>query len=74
MCALLAGGGIQAGQVVGATNDKAEEPAGEGFTPDDLAATFFQSIGIDSRREYGSNVGRPITLIRDGKPISRLLA
>ncbi len=74
MCALLAGAGIQPGQVLGATNEKAEEPIGNGFTPDDLAATFLASIGIDPRREYGANVGRPITLVRDGAPISQLLA
>jgi hypothetical protein len=74
MCALMAGAGIQPGQVFGATNDKAEEPIENGSTPDDLAATFFSSIGINPQREYGANVGRPITLVRDGTPISQLLA
>jgi hypothetical protein len=74
MCSLLAGGGIQPGQVIGATNDKAEEPVGEGYTPDDLAATFYAAMGIDPSREFMANVGRPITLIRDGRPIQSALA
>lgn len=73
MNSLLLGGKIRGGQVVGATNDKAEEPVGNGFTPDDVAATFFSSIGIDPKTEYQSNVGRPITLIRDGNAIPELL-
>ncbi len=69
MCSLLAGAGIDTGQVVGATNEKAEAPLADGYTPDDLAATFYRAIGIDPRMEFEANVGRPITLVRDGTPI-----
>ena len=72
MTALMAGGNVRGGQVAGATDSKAEGPAGDGFTPDDLAASFFQNIGIDPRTEYDANVGRPITLIRNGRPIREL--
>jgi len=74
MCSLMAGGSTHAGQVVGATDDKAQGPVGAGYTPDDLAASFFQNIGIDPKTEYRANVGRPITLVRDGSPIPGLLA
>ena len=74
MAALMAGGGVATGRVVGETNAKAEEPVGRGFSPDDLAATFYSAIGIDPTTEFESNVGRPITLIRDGSPIESLLA
>ena len=69
MCALIAGGAIKGGQVIGATDATASAPAGTAYTPDDLAATFFANIGIDPRTEFQSNVGRPITLVRDGEPI-----
>ncbi len=72
MVALMAGGDVHGGQVIGATNDKAEGPVDEGFSPDDLAASFLQNIGIDPKTEYASNVGRPITVIRDGAPIDEL--
>jgi hypothetical protein len=74
MCALMAGGDVNGGQVIGATDDKAQSPVGEPYTPDDLAASFFQNIGIDPKTEYNANVGRPITLIRDGDPIQQLFA
>ncbi|MCG8648520.1 MAG: DUF1501 domain-containing protein [Pirellulales bacterium] len=74
MCALLAGGSVRCGQVIGSTDDKAQGPDGDGFTPDDLAATFLQNIGIDPKTEYQANVGRPITLIRNGMPIRGALS
>ena len=74
MCALMAGGSVNAGQVVGSTDAKAEGPMGDGFSPDDLAATFLQNIGINPKKEYEANVGRPITLIRDGAPIRGVLS
>ncbi|MEQ9067308.1 MAG: DUF1501 domain-containing protein, partial [Gimesia chilikensis] len=74
MCALMAGGAVQGGQVLGATDDKAQAPIDQGFTPDDLAASFFQNIGIDPKTEYSANVGRPITLIRNGATIPGLLS
>lgn len=73
MCSLMAGGSVQPGQVVGGTDDKGEGPSSNGFTPDDLAATFFQNIGIDPKTEYDANVGRPITLVRNGSTIPGLL-
>lgn len=74
MCALMAGGRTRPGQVLGATDARAEGPIDEGFTPDDLAASFFANMGIDPKTEYRANVGRPITLIRDGDPIPGLLS
>ena len=74
MSSLMAGGSVIGGQAIGATDDKAQGPIDQGFTPDDLAATFFQNIGIDPKTEYQANVGRPITLIRDGQPIPGVLS
>ena len=72
MFALMAGGDIRGGQVIGETDTKAAEPKNESVSPEDLAASFFQNIGIDPKMEFQANVGRPITLVRDGNPISRL--
>jgi hypothetical protein len=74
MCALMAGGNVSGGQVIGKTTDKAEGPDGDGFSPDDLAATFLQNTGVDPKKEYDANVGRPITVIRDGSVIPGLLS
>ncbi|OYW20957.1 MAG: hypothetical protein B7Z55_06385 [Planctomycetales bacterium 12-60-4] len=74
MCALLAGGSVQTGQVIGRTDDKAQGPDGTGYSPDDLAATFLKNIGINPKMEFEANVGRPITVIRDGSPIPGTLS
>ncbi len=74
MCSLMAGGSVAGGQVIGATDDKAQGPTGDGYTPDDLAASFFRNIGIDPKTQYQANVGRPITLVRNGEPIPGLLS
>jgi len=72
MCAFMAGGDVRGGQVIGATDATAMEPADSIISPDDLAASFFANIGIDPKTEFLSNVGRPITLVRDGSPIREL--
>lgn len=74
MFMLMAGGGVSGGQVVGESDDTASEPANEGISPDDMAATFYMNLGIDPKKEYDTNTGRPITLVRDGTPVSALLA
>jgi hypothetical protein len=72
-CALFAGAGIAAGQVIGKTDARAEGPDHRGFSPDDLATSFLHAIGIDPQKEYNTPSGRPITAIRDGKKIPGLL-
>ena len=72
MCAVMAGGSIRGGQVVGETDATAAEPSGIGYSPDDLAASFFTNIGIAPTTEFQTNVGRPITLVRNGSPIQQL--
>ena len=72
MFTLMAGGGIRGGQVLGSTDDKAAEPKGEACTPDDVAATFYRNLGIDPRREYVTNTGRPVMLVRDGRVLKQL--
>jgi hypothetical protein len=73
MSSLMLGGSVRGGQVLGATDARAEGPLEQGFSPDDLAASFFQNIGIDPTTEYQASVGRPITLVRNGQPIPGLL-
>lgn len=69
---LMAGGGIKTGHVLGATDDKALGPVDAGFKPDNVAATFFANLGIDAHKEYQTNIGRPVMIVRDGEPISQL--
>ncbi|QDU97341.1 DUF1501 domain-containing protein [Lignipirellula cremea] len=74
MFMLMAGGGVRGGQVVGESDDKATGPLNEAITPDDAAASFYHNLGIDHTKEYDSNTGRPITIVRDGKVIAPLFS
>ena len=74
MFMLLAGGGIRGGQVIGASDDKGELPADEGRSPSDVAASFYHALGIDHTKEYHTDTGRPIMIVRDGKVIPEMFA
>jgi uncharacterized protein (DUF1501 family) len=73
MCCLLAGGGLQGGRVIGASDAKGEGPHDRSISPDDVAASFYQSLGIDPRKEYRTPTGRPVMLVRNGTPIRELV-
>lgn len=74
MFSLLAGGGIKGGQVLGASDENGMGPAGDGYAPDDVAATFYHSLGIDFSKEYQTSSGRPIMIVRQGKVIQEAFA
>ncbi|MDP6795721.1 MAG: DUF1501 domain-containing protein [Verrucomicrobiota bacterium] len=73
MFCLLAGGGMEGGQVIGASDAKGEGPRDRVITPDDVAATFYHSLGIDHTKEYHTPTGRPVMIVRHGKPIPELV-
>jgi hypothetical protein len=58
--------------VVGASDAKGEGPAGDGFSPDDLAATFYHGLGLDPKQGFRTPSGRPIALVRNEQPIEKL--
>ncbi len=72
MFMLVAGGGMKGGQVIGESDETASAPKNEAITPDDVAASFYYSLGIDHQQEFDTDTGRPITLVRDGKVIPAL--
>ncbi|MEX2173816.1 MAG: DUF1501 domain-containing protein [Pirellulaceae bacterium] len=74
MFMLMAGGGVRGGQVLGESDATASGPANEGFSPDDVAASFYHALGIDHTQEYQTNTGRPITIVRDGEVIQKLFS
>nr|WP_218280769.1 DUF1501 domain-containing protein [Verrucomicrobium spinosum] len=60
--ALLAGGGTKRGFVYGASDKTGEHPADKPVTPDDLAATMYQLMGIDPHTEVRDVANRPVPL------------
>jgi uncharacterized protein (DUF1501 family) len=74
MFMLMAGGGIQGGQVIGESDDKATGPLNDGLTPDDAAASLYHAMGINYEKEYHTATGRPIMIVRNGLPIPQLFS
>jgi hypothetical protein len=71
--AVLAGGGVKGGQVVGASDAIGAAPRDLPVTPADLHATVFAALGYDPQAvAYTSPEGRPFPL-SDGTPVRQLL-
>ncbi len=70
---LFAGGGIQTGQVIGATDARGEDPISRRVSPEDFLATIYQHLDIDFNHIAPIDFsGRPRPIIRAGKPITEL--
>jgi uncharacterized protein (DUF1501 family) len=70
---LFAGGGIQTGQVIGATDARGEDPIERRVGPQDFLATIYRHLGIDYERIAITNLaGRPIPIVTNGQAISEL--
>ena len=65
---MLAGGGIRGGQVYGATDKNAAEVKDLPVSPDDLAATLYEALGIPHDLPLKDMKGQPHR-ISDGQPI-----
>jgi uncharacterized protein (DUF1501 family) len=75
MWTLLAGGGVQAGNLIGGTDDKGHGPDdATHLSPDDLAASIYHALGVDHRIEYYTSTGRPVILVPEGRVIGGLFA
>jgi hypothetical protein len=72
MTALLAGGGFPGGVAYGSTDVRGMIPATAACSPDDLAATIFQRLGVGPRHEVNSVSGRPIAMFREGRCLDGL--
>jgi uncharacterized protein (DUF1501 family) len=72
---VLAGGGINGGQVVGKTSDDGMEVTDRRVTTPDLLATVGQALGLDIKKQNRSNVGRPIRFVDPtAEPIKEVVA
>ena len=70
---LFAGGGIRTGQVIGATDDRGEDPIERRVGPGDFLATIYHHLGIDyNSLAFTSFAGRSIPLPLRGEPIREL--
>jgi hypothetical protein len=72
MSVLVSGGGLKTGQVIGATNARGEEPQCRKLDPNDLLATIYNFLGIDTLQTIPDGSGRPMPILPYGTPIEEL--
>ncbi|HLF95434.1 MAG TPA: DUF1501 domain-containing protein [Planctomycetota bacterium] len=70
--AAMAGGSIQGGRAVGASDDKGAYPKDNAKTPQDVLATLYRHLGVDVHAEYLDHTGRPRVVLPSGTPIQEL--
>lgn len=72
---LMAGGGIQGGQVIGSSDQVGEQPKDRPVTPPELVATIYRLLGVDPALMLETPSGRPIRITPEhAKPISELVS
>jgi len=69
--AVLAGAGAKKGFVYGASDKMAAMPTVGQVTPEDLAATMFDALGLDYEAEIRDALNRPLPISR-GRPVGEL--
>jgi hypothetical protein len=71
---ILAGGGLKRGFVYGASDAIAAEPAENPVSPEDLAATLYRQLGIESGKHLLAPGDRPLKIVDGGRVIDDLVA
>ena len=72
---IWAGGGIQTGGIIGATDKRGEDVIERPCGPGDFLATIYHHLGIDSSKITINDFnGRPTPIVDHGRPIPELIA
>ncbi len=71
--AVLAGAGVRGGMVYGTTDKDAAYALDHPISPEDLAATIFDRLGIDPELRIHDAQNRPVPLVEGGRPIRDIL-
>ncbi len=66
---VLAGGGIRGGIVYGTSDRDAAYPKDHPVSPEDLAATIYTALGIDPGLQLPDRLGRPDSIVENGRPL-----
>jgi uncharacterized protein (DUF1501 family) len=73
MSALIAGGGLKMGQVVGSTNARAEYPKDRPYKVPHVLATIYTALGIDPAMTFNNGSGRPMYVLDERTTVKELL-
>jgi hypothetical protein len=69
-CALLAGGGVRKGQVIGATDRIAGYPREHPVSPKDVLATVYHLLGVGPDTHLHDREGKPVALVPGGQVLT----
>ena len=71
--AAITGGAIKGGRAVGSSDAKGAYPKDDPITPQDVLATLYDHLGIDTDRHYIDHFGRPIKALPFGRKLTELM-
>ncbi len=71
---VMAGGGVKQGQVYGASDGLAAEPADSPLCVEDYVTTVYHLLGIDANKALMSPGDRPQAIVMNGKVVRGILA
>src|SRR5262249_36571482 len=69
---LFAGAGIRPGQVIGSTDKHGAYVTRRPVAPGDVAATIYDSVGIDVHKMLRAPDGRPVEILDQGEVVKEL--
>ena len=72
-CAILAGGGLKTGQVIGTTTKGAEVPKDRPISFQEVFATLYHCLGIDPGGFVPDRSGRPMRILDEIAPMPELV-
>lgn len=70
--AVLCGGKVKGGRVVGSSDSNGAFPKDNPKTPQDVLATIYNHLGVDTKKQYITSAGRPVSVLPSGEPIKEL--
>jgi uncharacterized protein (DUF1501 family) len=70
--AVLAGGGVKGGQIIGRTDESGASVADRPVTVNDLFRTICHSLAINADKENMSSIGRPIKIVDGGAVVEEV--
>jgi hypothetical protein len=73
MSAMIAGGGLKMGQMVGTSSSRGEYPRDSRYTASNVLATVYRACGIDPAMTFPNGSGRPIHVLDDRETVRELV-
>jgi hypothetical protein len=73
MSALVAGGGLKMGQVVGSSSARGEYPKDRPFKVPHVLSTVYHALGIDPATTFNNGAGRPMYILDDRAKVEELI-